>query len=95
MKFTFKGSITIKAEYKRLGLHKRSVKFSVIDTGVGISRKLCQEMKKIFKSTEKLIELQMGKKAVKFGLSVANFLAKKLNSCQYAEDESIEVGIPD
>ena len=71
IKFTLKGSITLKASYKG----PRRVGISVNDTGVGIKK---EDIKRIFSSFGKIINNDLNPRGVGLGLTISQTIARKL-----------------
>ena len=87
MKFTFKGQIKTKAEMVEIH-DKEAIKFSVIDTGVGIKKEDQESLFKLFSTLGTTKTLN--KSGTGIGLYLSNKHAKKLGFNQQEEGIKVE-----
>ena len=75
-KFTFQGGVTVKVNLENM--HPLKVRFSVVDTGIGIKK---EDQERLFKMYGKLEQQdkKINTNGVGLGLTISNTLAKMLN----------------
>lgn len=85
IKFTAKGEVELKVEYRKIGKSIGEYAFSVRDTGIGIKKDELQKLFKAFSQADSSTTRKFG--GTGLGLSISNILAQKMGSSISVESE--------